>query len=359
MSVGRKGRLASAIAYILIIGAAGAFIWYWYSYRTRPVETNAPPVPAVRVATPTVGTIARTLRVGGVVQSGHMVVILPRVGGQRTGVFADVGAGVTEGETVARIDPTQYQLSLEQAQVAYNSALTTFDRVEKLYKAGSTTEQSYDQAKAARDGAKSQLDLAELQLGYTSIASPITGVVLRRNAESGNNVGPQSPVLTVATLENLEVNAPIPETHYREFASGAVSGVDVTVPALSGQSVNTSIDAVSPMVSPDTKNFDVRVKLSGPGSYPRPGMYVDVTFTLERHDNVATLPLSALVAGSTLWYVDSGGTARSVELSGYFSNGALFEVPDAYRTARVIVQGQHFLKNGQHVNVLTDAATRG
>ncbi|MCX7023826.1 MAG: efflux RND transporter periplasmic adaptor subunit [Spirochaetes bacterium] len=326
------------------------------SGRTR--EAAAAMVSLVRVAKAVFGPIVRELRLNAFVESDSMVTVLPLVSGILQELSVEAGEKVRKGQVIARIDASRFELQLTQAEAAWLSAKSTFERVEQLYKAGVTSQQNYDQAKGQYDAYRSQYDLAKLQIGYATVTSPVDGVVLVRHMSVGSIAAPESPLVTIGDLSRLVIRARVPERYYGEF-SRKTSAVEVRIERSDGTVVPARLSSVAPYVSAENRTFEASCDLAGGLDSLRPGMSVVAVFILERRDGAWSLPFEVLVGGTAAWYVeaDEAGqdVARKIPLSPGFSNDSRFVIPAAEAQRSFIVEGQHFLRDGSRVRVVAEA----
>ena len=93
-----------------------------------------------------------------------MIPVVPFVSGTIMEYPIKSGMQINKGDLIAKIDDEPYKQQMLQAKAAYLGYQSTFERVENLYKANAATQQNYDSAKAQRDAAKAQYDLAILQM---------------------------------------------------------------------------------------------------------------------------------------------------------------------------------------------------
>ncbi len=108
------------------------------------------------------------------------------------------------------ISPREY----DRSQAEYDSARARLAEARhrlELIEAGPRRE-AIEQARAQAERAQAALELAEVRLGYATLASPLSGLVLSENIEAGEYVSPGTPVLTVGDLENAWLRAYIAET---------------------------------------------------------------------------------------------------------------------------------------------------
>ncbi|MCA1949529.1 MAG: efflux RND transporter periplasmic adaptor subunit [Treponema sp.] len=344
------GRIARFFIPLLIL--AGAFYVSRGMGKSGETEKKASPIP-VRVEKPRYGDLVRTLNINGYVESERMVTVLPLVSGVLQDLYVDVGDRVRADQIIARIDPERYRLQFQQAETAYLSAQSTFDRVSQLYKSNATSTQNYEQAKAQAEAYKSQYDLAKLQLEYTDIKSPLDGVVLKKHLSVGSLAAPERPLVTIADLNNLLIRCQIPERYYSQFQNAHRTGggdLWISIRRSDGSVFPGRIRSISPFVSAETKNFEVVITVASDTESLRPGMFVTTSFELSRIKNVYTLPFAALAGGNTLWYAEDG-RAKKEEIAITESNDERFVVGKEWADRDVIVEGWYFLREQSPVAV--------
>jgi RND family efflux transporter MFP subunit len=339
---------------LLIAGTVVAARFLILSGAAEKEET--PPVP-VRVDIPERRRLEETVSFQGNLKSENQVTVIPKVAGSVTELFADVGDTVKKGTLLARIDSEAYRLDLQRTEAAHSSAASTWERVDRLYAAGSATRQTWEDARAVFTAAEAQAASARLRLDWTDVRSPADGVVLVRHVNPGSLVAPDgnSPLFTVGSLENLEVEVNIPEVWYPEFTNSVpeVRAVPDTFP---GMRVEAGIRSVAPFVNPQTRTFTVVCRIyPGTGDVLRPGMLMTFDFVISVFEDTYSLPVSALTAGHGVWGVSPENQAVFRTLESPFVSSGYVVVPDGWAGDRFVVEGQHFLQDGQTVRVLNPA----
>ncbi len=379
----RRAVIRWTVLVLVAIGGAAAIYFFTGDDDDGPARSPAQIRTPVRVVEPTLGTLERTFSVSGYVESDQVVTVTPKVQGSLEELRVELGDKVEAGEVIAAIEDDQYRLNLRQAEANFAGAESTFLRTEELYRSDATSRQNYDQARAQFQAAEAQLELARLQMSHTSVTAPITGTVIQRHTAAGSVVGTTSPIVTIGDLTDLVVRAKIPEQHVPAFTDAPGVGSDgapevapgagaeraprgapqpaatemevrVTLPAINGDPVPARIRTVSPYVSPSSRNFDVVVDLTGRTATLRPGMFVEVTFVLERREEVHALPFEAFSDDGELWYLREDGTVAAETLDPAFSTEEMFAVPAEWAERRVVIEGQNFLTEGQEVTVLEE-----
>ncbi|GAB1481757.1 hypothetical protein MASR2M78_05720 [Treponema sp.] len=336
-----------SLRYLLILIMLAAAFLYWRNESQQSKTKAAALIPSVRTEKPLYRDLVETFSLKSHVEAEDTVTVLPLVSGTIQSVEVEIGEAVAKDQVLALIDPERYKLQLSQAEAMYLGAKNSFERMEQLYKANAGTQQNYDQAKAQFDASRSQWELAKLQLGYTSMKSPVEGLVLALNLSTGDFAAPERPLATIGDLSRLVVRTRVPESRYARFLQGNVKA-EVEQ---DGEKYQASIKSLAPFVSAQTRTFEVVYKIEGNIQNLRPGMSVTVIFSLESQNNVLSLPYMALGFGRELWYVEDG-RAHSQKTPELFSDGKYFEIPKEFEGRTYIVEGQHFLTEGQEVKEL-------
>ncbi len=331
---------------LAIIAAAVAFTLVAKSKVMVPPA--APPIP-VRTTKAAYGDLVKTLKLNAHVESETMVTVLPFVSGVLQELAVEIGQPVKKGQVIARIDAQRFELQLRQAEAAYLSAKSSYERLGQLYRANAATQQSYEQAKGQYDAYSSQYELARIQLDYATVKSPVDGVVLVKHLSAGSIAAPERPLVTIGDLGDLIVKARVPERYYELFSSKGDS-MRIIIRRAGGGEYTGRVRSVSPFVSAETKNFEVSVSISGATETLRPGMFVSLEFELARWPGVYSLPFEAL-SGGKVWQVEDGKAVSEAFVLANASD-SFFIIPAGWADREFIIEGQYFAREGSPVSVV-------
>ena len=346
----KKSIFGKTVVLIIIAALAAVLIITGSKKDTVPEDQQILPVKIIHAEK---GDLEKLLRISGFIESETMVTVLPRIGGTLTSLNVEMGDSVVKDEILGSIDSEPYDLVFNQAQAAFLVAQSTFTRVSSLYSTKSVSQQTFEEAKANYDAMKSNFELAELNLSYTELKSPVQGVVLEKHVSRGSMVAPQIPVVTIGDINDLKVNSGVPEIHYSFFQKNKENmNVRITVPALENKQFEGIISNIAPYISPKTRNFVVKCRITDIESLLRPGMFAYLDFVLEKRNNIYSLPYKVLSGGDSFWYVDNEGKARQLLYSISFGNEEFFQISSDISTYRFIIEGQNFLNDGQRVRIL-------
>jgi HlyD family secretion protein len=242
-----------------------------------PVKSNSP--------NPTGVTTSGTVRL----KSGASV----RVGSQVSGIVrklnVTVGTPIRRGEVIAEIDPRQLQARVDQeealvavAQVALDKAERDQARVQGLRASGALPAQQVEdlgwQVKGARaqlQRALSDLNAARIELAYTAIRAPITGIVAAVSTQEGETVAAAFAAPTFVTIvdaESLELVAMVDETDIANVRTG--DRVTFSVQAYPGRSFSAVVQRIdpTPLVISGVVNYPVVGQIGADKEMLRPDM---------------------------------------------------------------------------------------
>ncbi len=168
---------------------------------------------------------------------------------------------------------------IEQARAALMQAKETLTLIKK-----GPRKETIDQARARLDQANQALAMAETQLGYATLVSPISGVVLSKNVEPGEYVAPGTPVVTVGNLDNVWLRAYINETDLGRVKVG--QRVRVTTDTYPGKVYEGRISFIASQAEFTPKNvqtekervklvYRIKIDIPNPNMELKPGMPAD------------------------------------------------------------------------------------
>ena len=148
----------------------------------------------------------------GAVQASDEANMAFRVSGKLVEFPANRGILVSQGDLLARLDPSDFQAAVNQAQAQYDLAVAQFNRAAELVDRQLISRAEYDQRMALMKVRKSDLTRATHNLDYTQLFAPFEGVVARRLSENFENVTAGQVVLILQTKQMIDVIVDLPES---------------------------------------------------------------------------------------------------------------------------------------------------
>lgn len=257
---------------------------------TGPGARPLPQLPAVaRSDAAADATVPQVHKAIGTLLPHAEVAVVAQARGVITALSVDVGARVTRGEVVFRIDDRTATLRLAQAQTQLAAAqqqLASIEvearRTKALLDQQAASSQQWDQVSAQADAARVAVAQAQNGVAMASKAvadttgrSPIDGVVVARTVALGDYVSDGQPthVLVVQDQATLELKFRLPERALAQVKTG--DAIRVEVPAL-GLTRPAKISLVAPRVDPRTRTVELTAVLDNHDGALRPGQLADV-----------------------------------------------------------------------------------
>jgi len=273
--------------------------------------------------------------------------IAPQSGGRIKRIFAEVGDHVSKGQKLAEMDA----VNLEQARLQLENAQIEFERVDELYKVGGISKSEWDSRKLTYDIAQtSYSNLVE----NTYLISPISGIVTKRNYDSGDMWSNGEPIYTVEQIRPVKLLVNVSESLYTQVKKGM--NVAVVLDVYGNEEFTGTVKLIHPSIDPDTRTFPVEIQIANSDERVKPGMFARVTFAFGT-ENRTMVPDRAVQkqSGSAdrYVYVINNGTAtyRKVELGRLI--GSEYEVVSGLEAGETVAVTAHSrLSSGARVEVI-------
>jgi membrane fusion protein (multidrug efflux system) len=292
----RKLMLAALLCSVVV--AAGC------SSHAEASDEQSAEATAVRVRTAVAVDRPILVNASGTVDANTTADVAFQVSGRIVRVAVEEGQMVRAGQLLAVIDPTDYQLSLQQANASAVQAKGEYERMRQLHEKGSLAPNDFAKFEMATEVASSNASLAQKRLGDTQLASPISGIVVRRGIELGEMASPGIPVFTIVAVDPVEIRVGIPESQIGLIRHGATA--TVAVPALAGPMYTARVTMIGVSADPASRTYPVKIDVPNPGRSLLPGMIAEAHINGSRMTRAFTVPGEAVVRdaeGATLVFI--------------------------------------------------------
>jgi RND family efflux transporter MFP subunit len=307
----------------------------------------------VAVQAATVGPIASHYEATATLESDKQAEILARVSGVIVRILAEEGDRVQEGQELLRIEDDEYVARVKQAEAQAELQRSRFERNQKMFQGDLLSAEEFDAARTDLQAAEASLELAQLELSYTRVTAPFTGILVTRDVDPGQNVNNGTLLFTISDVSRLLAKVHVPAKEFRRIAPGR--RVELVLDS-SNEHLQGTIDLVSPVIDATTGTIKITVSIP---SYPpgtRPGDFAEVRIETERHEDALLVPRGAVVTeqGEPVLFVvapDSTAERRVVEVG--FQDELNAEILSGLNGPEtVVVQGQRSLKHGSPLKIM-------
>lgn len=231
---------------------------------------------AVRVEVTQVKTATsdRTSRYSGTVEEESGTLLSFAVGGTVSRVLVDEGDRVGKGQLIATLDTEQLTHNHASAQAALAQAEDAYRRMEELHGKGSLPEIKWVEAQTALQRARASEQMARKQLADCRLYAPFSGVISKKFAEKGQNVGAGTQIAKLVAVGRMKVKISVPESEIAQISIGQKA--DVTIEALGGASMQATVTEKGVAADPLSRSYDVKLSLPKADRKLLPGMVADV-----------------------------------------------------------------------------------
>ncbi|WP_240540125.1 efflux RND transporter periplasmic adaptor subunit [Salinarimonas soli] len=333
----------AAGAYVYLYGAPASPAWLagLTGQRAPAATPAAPPMPPPEVGVVEVraGEVPVALEYAGRVIGFRDVEVRPRVGGLLLRRAFEEGTRVKEGQDLFLIDPATYQVAQTRAEAQVSQAQATvrqteenFRRADELVRRGAGTERQRDDAEAARDQARATLSVAEaelqnarLNLSYTTVKAPVSGITALQSPTIGSLIQPQATLLTTITqLDPAYVSFSFTDEEGQAFRelnqrrAKPISEKDLSVELHYGSGTvypqMGRIDSAAQRVDPQTGTIQARAVFPNPDGALLPGQFVRIMvrgFSLPDAIVIPEQAVSQGPQGPSVFVVGENGTAQA------------------------------------------------
>ncbi len=320
----------------------------------------------VQTSTVALAPVPQSSEYVATIKSRRSATLQPQVSGQLTQIHARSGDHVKAGQTLMEIDPRQQQATVEsqRATERQKKALSDYDTVEverhrKLFEAGVSSRESYDQSRQAYENAKADYESAvelrktqEQLLAYYTVRAPFDGVVGDIPVHMGDYVSPSTALTTVDENKDLEAYIYVPTERSGELRQG----LEVELMDNSGKLLEkTRIDFLSPQVDSMLQGILVKASVHSTPEILRNAQMVKARIIWSTKP-MAVVPVLAVVrqGGQSFVYVAQQANghfaAHQTPVTLGDTVGNSYSVISGLNAGdRVIVSGTQFLVNNMPV----------
>lgn len=302
----RRNRTWIWVVALVVLSAVG-YGWYWQRNRLKANKNEYRTAPVAR------GDLRQMVTATGQLAPLTNVTVGSQISGQIKEVLVDYNQHVTNGQVMARIDPSTYQRALQQAEAdlanakaADHLARINNDRSQALVKKHLIAQSDADQAQATLEQADAAVKMkeaavqnAQVNLDRTTIYSPVDGTVISRDVDAGQTVAASfnTPSLfqVVTDLRKMEIDALVSEADVGGVHDG--EHVLFTVDAFPNREFTGRVRQVrySPTTNQNVITYTTVVDVRNDDLKLRPGMTATVSIITADHPDALRIPNSALI----------------------------------------------------------------
>jgi len=386
------GKKLVLLALIAGFAAIAVFAWQRYQESVKEEERKAQKRPEEAVVVNVVKAEHVTMldeRVySGTTQAWSSFDIDPEVSAKIVSLKFDIGDIINKGDLIARLDDSNYEQAVRQAEAELEVAKakdvevkamlklrnSQYERLKLLHDRNATSDSEFENAESAMkvqeaaliqseaniQNCEARLAAAKVKLDDTQIiADWNSGSDIRhvgdRYVDEGSLVSPGKPILKVIEIDRIKARIPIIERDFRFLQVGQQA--EVTTDAYPGVKFEGTVEMISNELAESTRTVVAILSIPNKDFRLRPGMFVRVRIVLSEHKDTQTIPPNAILSREDkrgVFMLDPADqTAKFVPVETGLEDRTRVEIlsPEFKPNDLIVTVGNHMLENGKKVEV--------
>ena len=234
-----------------------------------------------------------SIRATGSLRAYQGVNVTAQESGMVSAIYFDSGRKVSKGELLLQQYDADKQLTLKSLRAELSLAQKSFDRNQRLKGNQAVSQSQLDTTSSDLDRLTAQVESLQVSIAKLAIRAPFDGILGIRKVNVGQYLEPGDDLVTLQALDPIHVEFALPQNRLAQVWIG--QPVQFDVDAYPGIGFSGKVNAIEPLIDPNTRSFQVEAEVSNPDLKLRPGMFVNTTLMLPADEKVLTLPQLAII----------------------------------------------------------------
>ncbi len=306
----RRTVISGAVLLLVIVAWNGWSFW-------QKLPKAPPPLPVtLLVAEPT--SVPYVIEVMAQAEGANETEVRARVGGILVKRLYEEGQKVSAGQPLFQIDPEPFRIKLEEAQAKATQTAREATRLKKLYAQQAVSRKEMDDAISANDIAQANLKEAQLNLQWTTVTAPVSGVAGRANRSEGNLISTAADGSLLTTLHQVNpiwIRFGLSDNETASLPGGRLDpNTDTTVQlVMDDGSLYPEIGKInfqSTFIDPKLGTQQLRATFANPDEKLLPGQFLRARISTGKLENIYLIPQAAVIQsekGFMVWVMGEDG----------------------------------------------------
>jgi len=311
---------------------------------------DAPIAAPVELSCCAKGDIATYLETTTTLEPENQATLVAKRQGQVVAVLAEEGQSVSQGQILARIDPTEAKLALDKATISSDVAKRELERGKQLKEKAMISDKELDDLDMRERVAWQELEQARYDLSQTNITAPFGGRVLERMVHLGETVTPGNDCYRIADMTPLRARVYFPERELSRVRVGQTAVLQSDTRP--GAKYNARVAIVNPAVDLSNGTFKVTLEVSDKSGDLRPGTFCRVQLLTGTFHDAICVPRRALLSedGDDFVFLARADSVNRVKVNvGAVSGDTVQILAGITPGDSVVTVGQGGLKQGSKI----------
>ena len=231
------------------------------------------------------------IRVQGTVESDNNILVAPQSSGMVDKIHVAAGDKVSKGQLLAELDGSILESSIAEVENGLTLATTVFERQKRLWDKNIGSEIEFLQAKNNKEGLEKRLETLREQYKLTKLYAPLSGTVDEVLLKEGEMAMAGMGAVRVVQLSNLKIEVDLSENYISSIKKN--DPVKVSIPVI-GKDLELTVDAVSQVIDPDNRTFQIEIKIPRTEQGIKPNMLTVLTINDYTNPSALTVPINVV-----------------------------------------------------------------
>lgn len=321
--------------------------------------TTSWPLTKVALATVMRAEAPREVFAAGELEAAYQVLVAAETPGRITQIAFKSGQAVKAGQLLVQLNDAPEQAERLRLQAVLVNARTLFQRSQKLRAKNAVSQEVLDNATAALEMAKGELQKIDALIAQKAIRAPFAGKVGIRRVHQGQYVHAGEAVVSLVDASHLHVNFTLHEKAAADLRVG--QAVELSVDALPHRSLSAQVNAIDPMIG-KSRSVQVQASLANPDGQLQAGMYAGVRLGAAAPTMVMAVPETSVTYtayGQTVFLAiedkDRSLTVSRIQVTTGERWKGQVEITSGLKAGdQVVVSGQLKLSDGMPVEAVDE-----
>ncbi len=237
------------------------------------------------------GLFQHFIQVQGMVESDNNILVPPRSSGIVKKIHVYAGSKVASGQLLAELDSSILESSIDEVENGLKLAQTIFERQQRLWNKKIGSEIEFLQARNNKEGLEKRLATLKEQYKLAKIFSPLSGTVDKVLIKEGEMAAAGMGAIRVVQLSNLKIKVDLSEIYISQIKK--MDLVHVSIP-VTGREFDLRVDAVSQVIDPDNRTFQIEMKIPRSEAGIKPNMLSVLMINDYSNPEALTVPANSI-----------------------------------------------------------------
>jgi membrane fusion protein (multidrug efflux system) len=207
-------------------------------------------------------------------------------------IYFESGETVEQGQLLLELDTTVEQANLKAAQARLPAAKSNYQRALRLYKQNTGSKQNLDNTESEYQSLNASIESLKSTIVRRQVKAPFAGIMGIRDVDVGQYLQGGTVIGPLQDISAMRIRFFVPQNRFTDIAIGMP--VQVTTDAYSNRIFEGKINAIDPLVDPDSGVINVQAEIPNPEQLLRSGMYGEIQVMLPALEDVVVVPEAAI-----------------------------------------------------------------